>query len=481
MTTPRRNFLKITGLSSLAMVAGLPHFSFSKSNASVFVSNRPALANRKFVSKAVEAKLLEVKAAIKDPELAWMFENCFPNTLDTTITHGMVDGKIDTFVITGDIHAMWLRDSTAQVWPYLPFINKDLELKKLVQGLVNRQTKCVLIDTYANAFNLSANVEDKGWQHDDTAMKPELHERKWEIDSLCYVIRLAHGYWKTTQDATLFDADWNKAMKAIVSTFKDQQRKNGNGPYHFRRNGSNPTDTAGFDGFGNKVNPVGLIASLFRPSDDGTIFPFLIPSNLFAIQALKQLEEIYTTTNKDLAFAKECRALADEVDAAVKKFGIIDHAEFGKMYAYEVDGFGSILVMDDANVPSLLALPYLNSIDSKDPLYINTRKYALSERNPWFFNGKAAQGIGGPHTGRDTIWPMGIIVRAMTSNSEEEIKSCIAMLKATHAGTGFIHESFHKDDAKNFSRKWFAWANTLFGELMVKIHTERPILLKQLY
>ncbi len=481
MTIPRRNFLKITGISSIAIASGLPHFSFAKSNALTLVSNRPAIANRKFVSKAVEAKLLEVKAAIKDPELAWMFENCFPNTLDTTITHGVVDGKLDTFVITGDIHAMWLRDSTAQIWPYLPFVNKDVELKKLIQGLVNRQTKCVLIDTYANAFNISANVEDKGWQQDDTAMKPELHERKWEIDSLCYVIRLAHGYWKTTQDASLFDADWHKAMRAIVNTFKEQQRKTGNGSYRFRRNGSNPTDTAGFDGYGNKVNPVGLIASLFRPSDDGTIFPFLIPSNLFAVQALKQLEEIYTSATLDLVFAKECRTLADEVDAAVAKYGIINHSEFGKMYAYEVDGYGSMLVMDDANVPSLLSLPYLNSIDYKDPLYINTRKYALSERNPWFFNGKAAQGIGGPHTGRDTIWPMGIIIRAMTSTDEEEIRSCITMLKATHAGTGFIHESFYKDDAKYFSRKWFAWANTLFGELMVKLYQEKPHILKKLY
>ena len=479
MRKNRRNFLKLSSISTIGLVTGIHKLSFSNvPNAPIYISNRPAIANRKFVSKAVEAKLKEVKAAIKDPEIAWMFENCYPNTLDTTITHQTINGKPDTFVITGDIHAMWLRDSTAQVWPYLPLVNKDPALKILIQGLVNRQTNCVLIDTYANAFNISANVEDKGWQHDDTAMKPELHERKWEVDSLCYVVRLAHGYWKTTKDNSLFDDNWDKAMRAIVKTFKDQQRKDGLGPYHFRRNGSNPTDTAGFDGYGNKVNPIGMIASLFRPSDDGTIFPFLVPSNLFAVQALKQLEELYTIAKPDAAFSKECHLLSVEVNEAIQKHAIINDPEFGKMYAYEIDGFGSMLVMDDANVPSLLSLPYLNSIDSNDPLYVNTRKFALSKRNPWFFNGKAAEGIGGPHTGRDTIWPMGIIVRAMTSNNEEEIKLCLKMLKATHAETGFIHESFNKDDAKNFSRKWFAWANTLFGELLVNLYEKRPHLLK---
>ncbi len=479
MKNDRRNFLKLSSISTIGLVSGFHKFSFSNNfNTPTFTSNRPAIASRKFNSKAVEAKLLEVKAAVKDPEIAWMFENCYPNTLDTTITHRITNGKPDTFVITGDIHAMWLRDSTAQVWPYLPLISKDPALKLLIQGLVNRQTNCVLIDTYANAFNISANVEDKGWQHDDTAMKPELHERKWEVDSLCYVIRLAHGYWKTTKNSSLFDSNWDKAMRSIVKTFKDQQRKNGNGPYYFRRNGSNPTDTAGFDGYGNKVNPIGMIASLFRPSDDGTIFPFLVPSNLFAVQALKQLEELYTVAKPDATFANECRLLSEEVNNAIHKYAIINDPEFGKMYAYEIDGFGSVLMMDDANVPSLLSLPYLNSIDKNDPLYVNTRKFALSKRNPWFFDGKAAHGIGGPHTGRDTIWPMGIIVRAMTSNDEEEIKDCLKMLKSTHAETGFIHESFNMDDSKKFSRKWFAWANTLFGELLVTLHEKRPHLLK---
>lgn len=478
----RRNFIINSSLATGAIIAGLGQSSSALNKVEpVYTSMRPPLAKRTFTSKAVESQILEVKKAIKNPELAWMFENCFPNTLDTTVlNHGMKDGKLDTFIITGDIHAMWLRDSTAQIWPMMPMILTDAKLKDLVKGLINRQTNCVNIDPYANAFNQSADVEDKGWQQDDTKMKPELHERKWEIDSLCYVVRLAHKYWKLTGDTSLFDASWDKAMKSIVTTFKEQQRKTGNGPYYFRRNGSNPTDTAGFDGYGNKVNPVGLICSLFRPSDDGTIFPFLIPSNLFAVQSLLQLSELYTALKKDDEFAKTCKDMAAEVEAAISKYGIIDHAVFGKIYAYEVDGFGSRLCMDDANVPSLLSLPYLDSIKVSDPLYIATRKYALSEYNPWFFKGKAAEGIGGPHTGRDTIWPMGIIMRALTSENKDEIKMCVKQLINTHAGTGFIHESFNKDDAKSFSRKWFAWANTLFGELIIKIYNTDKALLAQM-
>lgn len=473
----RRTFIKNSAISTLGLsVLGTTNVS-STILTPVFTTQRLALQKRTFVSQAVENQLVAIKKKISDPELAWMFENCYPNTLDTTVKFAEINGKPDTFIITGDINAMWLRDSTAQVWPYLPLAKKEEKLKALFRGLINRQAKCVTIDPYANAFNFSSNEEDKGWQSDETEMKPELHERKWEIDSLCYVIRLAHGYWKTTKDTTCFDADWEKAMKTIVKTFKEQQRKENLGPYKFKRKGTNPTDTAGFDGFGNKVKPVGLICSIFRPSDDGTIFPFLIPSNLFAVQALKQLVELFTAMNKDANFAAECKNLAEEVEAAVKKYAVINHTEFGQIYAYEIDGFGSSLVMDDANVPSLLSLPYLNSIKRDDPLYVNTRNYALSEYNPWFFKGKAAEGIGGPHTGRDTIWPMGIIMRAITSNSDEEINKCLKMLKETHDGTGFMHESFYMNDAKYFSRKWFAWANTLFGEMIIKIAEERPHLL----
>lgn len=467
MSDTRRTFIKKTGVMAAGLAAGVP--SLRAQGSQKFKSNRPAPQDRNFTSDIIEETIRRVKAKIKDPELAWMFENCFPNTLDTTVTYTEKDGKPDTFIITGDIHAMWLRDSTAQVWPYLRFANQDEKLKKLFQGVINRQAKCIAIDPYANAFNDGPTGSE--WESDYTEMKPELHERKWEIDSLCYPIRLAYHFWKTTGDTACFDAAWLDTMKLVDKTFREQQRKDGLGPYSFMRNTTRPGDTQHMSGYGYDVNPVGLVVSSFRPSDDATVFPFLIPSNYFLVTSVRQLAEMVDALYKDAAFAKECRALADEVEAAIKKYALFEHLDFGKVIAYEVDGFGNRLYMDDANVPSLLALPYLGCIEKNDPLYLNTRKFVLSKNNPYFYKGTAAEGIGGPHTGwHDQIWPMSIIMRAMTSDDGKEIQYCIDMLVATHAGTGFMHESFNKDNPDKFTRSWFAWANTLFGELLINTY-----------
>ena len=434
-----------------------------------YKSNRPPVNKRLFTSKAVEAEIIRVKKLLTNQKLAWMFENCFPNTLETTVHYRTTDGKPDTFVYTGDIHAMWLRDSGAQVWPYIQLANKDPELKKMLEGVIRRQFKCINIDPYANAFNDGAVGGD--WMSDLTDMKPELHERKWEIDSLCYPIRLAYHYWKETGDTSVFDNEWMKAMELVYKTFIEQQRKNNNGPYQFGRTTAKQSDTL-LNGFGSPVKPVGLIVSSFRPSDDATIFGFLIPSNLFAITSLRQLAEIVRVVKNNTEFATRCEALASEVEAAVKKYGIIEHPEFGQIYAFEVDGFGGCNLMDDANVPSLLALPFLGCVDVNDPIYQNTRRFVWSQSNPYFFKGSAAEGIGGPHVGIDYIWPMSLIMLANTSNDEKEIRYCIETIRDTEAGTGFIHESFHKDNPKDYTRPWFAWANTLFGELIIKLQSE---------
>lgn len=466
--TTRRNFIRTSGLTAAALaITGTGKILASSLTELSYVSKRPAPDKRNFTSIAVEKAITATKAKLKDPKLSWMFENCFPNTLDTTVEFEMKNGKPDTFVITGDIHAMWLRDSSAQVWPYLPLVNEDEKLKSLIAGVINRQTKCVLIDPYANAFNKTAEAGE--WMTDETDMKPELHERKWEIDSLCYTVRLAYHYWKTTGDTSVFDADWQKAAASIVQTFTVQQRKDGLGPYKFQRKTTSQLDTVSNHGYGRPLKPVGLINSSFRPSDDCATYGFLIPSNLFAVESLKQLAEISKEVTGDKSFAKICQALANEVSDAIQKYAVIEHKQYGKVYAFEVDGFGNATFMDDANVPSLLALPYLGCVELNDPIYQNTRKLIWSEDNPYFFKGKAAEGIGGPHVGYDMVWPMSIIMRALTSTDDKEIAWCVKTLRDTDADTGFMHETFHKDDPTNFTRKWFAWANTLFGELVLKL------------
>ncbi len=474
--TGRRQFIKTGSILSAGIL--LHRTNLSAQGTQGFESQRPPLAQRKFTSAHVESAIEEIKKSLPGKEIAWLFENCFPNTLDTTVDFEMLDGKPDTYVITGDIDAMWLRDSTAQVWPYLSLVKGDEKLQQLVTGVINRQSKCIQKDPYANAFYKDENKVSE-WKHSDiTDMKPGIHERKWEIDSLCYPIRLAHKYWQLTGDTNPFDNSWKATVALIVKTFKEQQRKNGDGPYSFQRNTAWATDGVPLGGYGYPVKPVGLICSMFRPSDDATIFPYLIPSNFFAVVSLKQAAEMVNKIYKDAALANECLQLATEVEKALQQFATVTDSQMGKVYAYEVNGFGSFNLMDDANVPSLLSLPYLEAKPVADPIYQNTRKLILSDKNPFFFKGKVAEGIGGPHAGMQMIWPLGITMRALTSNNDAEIKKCLQMLVSAHAGTGFMHESFHKDDAAKFTRKWFAWANTLFGELVLKLHHTRPALLK---
>ena len=474
--TNRRNFLIKGGVGVAAIALSnntIAEAGLSTLSASNYTSKRPELSKRKFTSKSVEATITRIKAQIKDPKLAWLFENCYPNTLDTTVNYKLIDNKPDTFVVTGNINAMWLRDSSAQVWPYLSQIKQDEPLRLLIAGVVNRQTKCVNIDPYANSFNEGPTGSE--WKTDQTTMKPELHERKWEIDSLCYTVRLAYNYWKTCGDTSVFSPEWKKAASLIVKTFKEQQRKKDNGPYSFLRVTDRQFDTLSNNGLGNPVKPVGLIVSSFRPSDDSSTYGFLVPSNLFAITSLKQLAEISEKVTADKTFAAECLALATEVQNAINQYAILTHPKYGKVYAFEVDGFGNALFMDDANLPSLLGLPYLGSVPANDPVYQNTRRMIWSLDNPYFFKGKAAEGIGGPHIGYDMIWPMSLIMRAMTSSDYKEIIYCLKTLRDTDAETGFMHESFHKNDPTKFTRKWFAWVNTLFGELIVKLEKEGKI------
>lgn len=432
-------------------------------------SERPSEGNRLFTSEVVELKIQDIKAMLVNPKIAWMFENCYPNTLDTTVhfDEGGNAGRGDTFIYTGDIPAMWLRDSGAQVWPYVRYAAVDPNMRKMIAGTIIRQFKLICMDPYANAFNDGPTGE--GHTDDKTGERPNknVFERKWEIDSHCYPIRLAYAYWKTTGDTSVFDEEWLDAIELTLKVFKDQQRKKGHGDYFFLRETDRQFDTKCCVGKGNPVKPCGLIASSFRPSDDATTFEFLVPANFFAVKSLRQAAEILETVNHQGRLARECTSLADEVEKALKKHAVVKHPKYGKIYAYEVDGFGNALMMDDANIPSLLSLPYLEAVDIKDPVYKKTRKFILSEYNPYFHKGKVAEGVGSPHIDHDMIWPMSIMMRAFTAQSDKEIKKCVEMLMNTDANTGFMHESFHKDNAEDFTREWFAWQNSLFGELIV--------------
>jgi len=443
------------------------------------LTQRPAEGERLFRSQAVEDAITSISRDIADPQLRTIFANCLPNTLDTTVFPGTRDGKPDTFVITGDIDALWLRDSSAQMHPYLPFAKSDAKLATVIEGLIHRHAMCILLDPYANAFRRNPTDKPLEWAvQDATDHKPGVGERKWEVDSLCYPIRLSHGYWKATGSTKAFDSEWVAAMQLVLKTFREQQRLHDRGPYHFQRRAENPTDSVILSGYGAPTKPNGMLHSIFRPSDDACTYPLFVPANLFAVAALNMLAEIAKSIS-NAQLANDAASLANEVSTATKAYGQLRHARLGEMYAYEVDGFGNVNWMDDANAPGLLSIAYLTSLPLKQPVYRNTRAFSLSDSNPYFFKGTAAEGVGGPHVGMDYIWPMSITMRALTSTDDAEILRCLKMLRNTTAGTNFMHEAFHKDDPAKFTRPWFAWANTLFGELVLKIHAERPAILRQ--
>ena len=453
-----------------------PHVWYCPEEPEQYADQRPAAEERLFCSEAVEQEIARVCGLLTNERLRWMFANCFPNTLDTTVHYREdEEGNPDTYVYTGDIPAMWLRDSGAQVWPYVQLCGNDPALQKMIAGVIRRQFRLINIDPYANAFNDGPTGAGEDVGYPGHVQDPWVFERKWEIDSHCYPIRLAHHYWKTTGDASVFDAEWVAAMRNILATLRDQQMKEGPGDYTFLRVTDRQLDTRCHVGRGNPVKPVGLISSAFRPSDDATTFGFLVPSNFMAVSSLRKAAEILSTVNGEQELAAGCTALADEVAAALQQYAVVEHPVYGKIYAFEVDGFGSVQLMDDANVPSLLAMPYLGDVERTDPVYENTRRFVWSTDNPYFWRGPAGEGIGGPHIGVEMIWPMSIMMRAFTSTDDAEIRDCIIALMTTDAGTGFMHESFSRHDAADFTRAWFAWQNTLFGELILKLVNEGKV------
>ncbi len=436
--------------------------------------HRPPMEKRCFTSKAVEKQIHEMHDALVrvSPKLWQMFQNSFPNTLDTTV----FPSGDRTYVITGDIDAMWLRDSGAQVWTYMPYIKEDKELAALIRGVILQQLEFICLDPYANAFyNDTTKVSE--WVTDNTTMKKGVHERKYELDSVCYPLRLAYQYWLLTGDTSIFGDTWDKAMNAILTLMREQQRRAGNKTsYHFGRKSISAHDTTANYGYGHPARPCGMVASFFRPSDDTQLFPYLIPSNFFAESVLRKAAVILTKVNKDEARARECLAIADEIHQGLQEHATVEHPVYGRVYAFETDGFGSHLLMDDGNAPSLLSLPYLcpELVPMNDPIYMNTRRMIWSEANPYFFtgtvNGEKIGGIGSPHTGLGYVWPMSIIMKGLTSNDRAEQRECVRLLTLTDGGKGFMHESFNPNDPTDFTRSWFAWANGLFGELVIRAY-----------
>ena len=433
----------------------------------------------------VEMPRLELPASVKGvlkeaeswlesrPGLLRLFRNCYPNTLETT-TKLCEDGT--SFVITGDIPAMWLRDSVEQVFHYIPLTARDGEMRRIVLGLIRRQAACVLHDPYANAFNEESNGHhwDAG-DITDIPVSPLVWERKFELDSLCFFVRLVYAYWRTTRDDGLFDAELVAALRTVSDLFATEQRHEELSSYRFSRSNCPPHDTLHHGGRGTPVGWTGMIWSGFRPSDDACDYHYFIPGNMMAVVALRQLREMAESRGEPADYLKELARLEEEVNEGIVRYGIVRHPEYGEIYAFETDGLGNFRLMDDAGTPSLLSIPYFGYASADDPIYLNTRAFILSSNNPYYYEGSAAKGIGSPHTPPDYIWPMALSMQGLTSRSDEELLEMLSVLEATDAGTGYMHEGFHASDPSRYTRPWFAWSNSLFAQLVLKA-AERGLL-----
>lgn len=420
---------------------------------------------KKSVDESLKKFIQEVKEKLGNHrEIAILFDNCYRNTLQKTVER-LEDGT--TYVITGDIPAMWLRDSTAQMRPYLFLAADNEDIADILEGLIKRQIAYIHIDPYANAFNREAN--GACWELDETLRNDWVWERKYEIDSLCYPVQLMYLFWKVTKRTELFDNFLKSALEKIIQVFRIEQNHEEKSEYSFVRNNTFFTDTLSRGGKGALVKPdIGLTWSGFRPSDDACTYGYLIPSNMFAAVILGYIEEIATVVYKDTVLMKAAQELKTEISIGIEKFGITTKEGYGDVYAYEVDGYGQYNLMDDANVPSLLSMEYLGYKPIRKEVAENTRKLILSEANPYYYVGSKATGIGSSHTPVRYIWHISLAMQGLTTKDNHEKINILKKLVETDADSGLMHESFHVDNPNKYTRDWFSWANALFCELVLE-------------
>ncbi|KAK3365453.1 hypothetical protein B0H63DRAFT_210530 [Podospora didyma] len=478
---------------------------------------RPVPACRTFNLSEVEETISSMKMVVKDPDLFRLFENCFPNTLDTAISwkgkatraeYNTTDEEL-TFITTGDINAMWLRDSANQLQSYKSLLkpnSSSSSLASLFRGAINLQARYISVSPYCNAFQapVEANLTTAGadglpfsssggdivWPTPD----PSVFECKYELDSLAGFLQLSHEYYAGTGDVAFFgrsslsSSTWSDALDAVLNTtammlagtYADDGVVSIS-PYSFQRTTSTSTETLANGGAGSPVKSgTGLVRSAFRPSDDACTYQLFIPANMMLSRYLGLCANIVEKLG-DWSKADQIRMFSDRIRAGIEKYGRVNHRLFGKIYAYEVDGYGSHSVMDDANIPSLLSAPMFGYLDRNDAIYLNTRRFVLSKENPYYMFGPVINSTGGPHVGPGMAWPMSLIVQILTTDDDAEIVACLKQLVSSTDGMGLIHESISTQVAAVWTRQWFSWANGLFGQMMLDLRQRKPHLLELSY
>lgn len=463
---------------------------------------RPSEECRTFKSQGLEDVVTRMKDVIKDPDLYRLFQNAYPNTLDTAIKwKGYAADNAEeelTFVITGDINAMWLRDSSNQMQSYLPLLNASSEansIASLYRGVINLQARYLLTSPYCNSFQAPTESGIAPAKNDaasqDTVFpaydNSSVFECKYELDSLAAFLQISADYYNATGDVEFFGKfKWIQAIEAVLDVADDMMLPTYGAdgavlksPYTFTRMTTRSTETFANDGLGNPVaNGTGLIRSGFRPSDDSTIFQLYIPANMMFSSYLAPAAEIMGKLNatNSKALAQRMSALSESLRNGIETHATVQHPVYGKIYPFEIDGFGGQVIMDDANIPGLLSAPFFK-YPVNEETYANTRKLVLSATNPYYMRGPVISAVGGPHQGPGMAWPMASIVRILTSNDDDEIVKQLGEIVSSTDGLGLIHESINSFNASDWTRQWFSWANGLFGQMILDLDARKPALL----
>jgi len=443
---------------------------------------RPAPECRTFTSPAVEKVIADMKERLKDPDLARLFENTFPNTLDTTVKYFNEANNL-AFIITGDITAQWLRDTANQFAHYHALLPLDKNLATLQRAVINNEARYIQQFPYCGAFQpppesgLSPSHND--WADGVTVNPPVnntiVFECKYEIDSLCGFLKLSRSYFESTKDASFMNNNWNSAIDQIFKVIDEQSQatfdENFNVISYYNWTGGNGALSPAVpnEGNGEPKAFTGLVGTHHRPSDDLSIYPFLTPANAMLSVELTHLADMLTTVKQRPDVATKARQLSKRISDAVW-----EHTVVNNIFAYETNGFGGRVIMDDANVPSLLSLPYLGFLDKHHPAYVATRKQMLSRNNPYFAAGDGFFGVGGPHVDVFHPWPMSLISSIYGTDDDQEITQLLYTIANNTAGLGLIHESQSIYSHSDYTRPWFAWANSFFAEMMLDLAQRKP-------
>ncbi len=401
-----------------------------------------ALTCGSFSLSAVSAPTAQSRSRV--PSVAATLKQIYQRAYDESYSrHAVLEDDGTTFVSTGDIDMEWLRDSSATMTPYIGQAVSDPYVRTMLRGTIARQARYILIDPYANAFTKSYRVD----------------ERKFEMDSLLYPVWFSYLYWKATGDRSVFTPQLERAFSVVLATLRTEQRHTRLSRY---RHGA-----LAQGGRGTPTAYTGMVWTGFRPSDDIAGYHFNIPDNMFGVVVLHDLTEIAKSVYRNKHLAENAWGLSVQIQRGIERHGMKDVRGFGRIYAYEVDGYGHASLMDDANIPSLLSIPYFRYAGVQDRAYQATRRFILSPQNPYYFRGKYASGIGSAHTPRGYVWPLALIMQILTSRDRTETTAALGYLAAADVGDHVLHESFNANWPESYTRADFAWPNALFAQMML--------------